>query len=65
MTLFRTAVAAAAILLSACQSSETNTAANSSEAGQEAQIFDFASHVDADQRMEIHRMRGMFANRLP
>ena len=34
-------------------------------AGQEAQIFDFASHVDADQRMEIHRMRGMFANRLP
>jgi aminopeptidase N len=38
MTLFRTAVAAAAILLSACQSSETNTAANSSEAGQEAQI---------------------------
>ena len=38
MTLFRTAVAAAAILLSACQSSETNNAANSSETGQEAQI---------------------------
>ena len=32
-------------------------------AGQEAQIFDFASHVDADQRMEIHRMRGMLTNR--
>ena len=38
MTLFRTAVAAAAILLSACQSSETNSSANSSETAQEAQI---------------------------
>jgi len=38
MTLFRTAVAAAALFLSACQASETNTAANSSESGQEAQI---------------------------
>jgi uncharacterized protein (DUF305 family) len=28
-------------------------------AGQDAEIFDFASHVDADQRMEIDRMRGM------
>ncbi|HEX5215849.1 MAG TPA: DUF305 domain-containing protein [Vicinamibacterales bacterium] len=34
-------------------------------AGQEAQIFDFASHVDADQRMEIHRMRGMLTGKLP
>ena len=33
-------------------------------AGQEAQIFDFASHVDADQRMEIHRMRGMLTIKL-
>ncbi|NUT01682.1 MAG: M1 family metallopeptidase [Sphingomonas sp.] len=35
---FRTAVAAAALLLAGCQSSETNTAANFSESGQEAQI---------------------------
>jgi uncharacterized protein (DUF305 family) len=28
-------------------------------AGQEAEIFLFASHVDADQRAEIARMRGM------
>ena len=28
-------------------------------AGQESIIFDFASHVDADQRMDISRMRGM------
>jgi uncharacterized protein (DUF305 family) len=28
-------------------------------AGQEAEIFAFASDVDADQRMEIDRMRGM------
>lgn len=34
-------------------------------AGQEAHIFDFASHVDADQRMEIHRMRGMLISKLP
>jgi len=34
-------------------------------AGQEAHIFDFASHVDADQRMEIHRMRGMLTSKLP
>ena len=38
MTLLRTAVAAAAILLAGCQSAESNTAANSSESGQEAQI---------------------------
>jgi uncharacterized protein (DUF305 family) len=28
-------------------------------AGQEAELFQFASHVDADQRMEIERMRRM------
>jgi uncharacterized protein (DUF305 family) len=28
-------------------------------AAQESEIFDFASHVDGDQRMEILRMRGM------
>jgi uncharacterized protein (DUF305 family) len=28
-------------------------------AGQESMIFDFASHVDADQRMDISRMRAM------
>jgi len=28
-------------------------------AGQESVIFDFASHVDSDQRMEISRMRQM------
>ncbi len=28
-------------------------------AAHESQIFDFASHVDGDQRMEILRMRGM------
>ncbi len=28
-------------------------------AGQESMIFDFATHVDADQRMDILRMRGM------
>ena len=27
--------------------------------GQESEIFDFASHVDGDQRMEISRMRAM------
>jgi uncharacterized protein (DUF305 family) len=30
-------------------------------AGQESEIFAFASDVDADQRMEIDRMRGMIA----
>jgi uncharacterized protein (DUF305 family) len=29
--------------------------------GQEADIFGFASDVDADQRVEIDRMRGMLA----
>jgi len=38
MTLLRTAVAAAAILLAGCQSAETNTTTNSSDGGQEAQI---------------------------
>jgi uncharacterized protein (DUF305 family) len=28
-------------------------------AGQESEIYAFASDVDADQRMEIDRMRGM------
>jgi uncharacterized protein (DUF305 family) len=32
-------------------------------AGQEAEIFAFASDVDADQRMEIDRMRGMLSVR--
>ncbi len=32
-------------------------------AGQEAEIFAFASDVDADQRMEIDRMRGMLGAR--
>jgi uncharacterized protein (DUF305 family) len=31
-------------------------------AGQEAEIFAFASDVDADQRMEINRMSAMLAN---
>jgi uncharacterized protein (DUF305 family) len=30
-------------------------------AGQESEMFAFASDVDADQRMEIDRMRGMIA----
>jgi uncharacterized protein (DUF305 family) len=32
-------------------------------AGQESDIFAFASDVDADQRMEIDRMRGMLSVR--
>jgi uncharacterized protein (DUF305 family) len=32
--------------------------------GQEAEIFQFASHVDADQRAEIARMRAMLNNPL-
>jgi uncharacterized protein (DUF305 family) len=32
---------------------------SSAGAGQESEIFAFASDVDADQRMEIDRMRGM------
>jgi uncharacterized protein (DUF305 family) len=32
-------------------------------AGQESEIFAFASDVDADQRMEIDRMRGLLAAR--
>ena len=32
-------------------------------AGQEAEIFAFASDVVADQRMEIDRMRGMLGAR--
>lgn len=47
MTLLRTAVAAAALLLAGCQSSENNTAANSSESGQEAQIAPILDTPDA------------------
>ena len=32
-------------------------------AGQESIIFDFASHVDADQRMDISRMRAMLTKK--
>lgn len=32
-------------------------------AGQESIIFDFATHVDADQRMDISRMRGMLTKK--
>jgi uncharacterized protein (DUF305 family) len=32
-------------------------------AGQETEIFQFASHVDSDQRMEIMRMQRMLAQR--
>jgi uncharacterized protein (DUF305 family) len=32
-------------------------------AGQETEIFQFASHVDSDQRMEITRMRRVLAER--
>ena len=32
-------------------------------AGQESEIFAFASDVDADQRMEIDRMNGMLKER--
>jgi uncharacterized protein (DUF305 family) len=35
----------------------------SSGGGQEAEIFQLASHVDADQRAEIARMRGMLNTR--
>jgi uncharacterized protein (DUF305 family) len=31
----------------------------SEDGGQDIEIFDFASHVDADQRMEIARMRAL------
>jgi uncharacterized protein (DUF305 family) len=34
---------------------------NSAEGGQEGEVFQFASHVDSDQRIEIDRMRGMLA----
>src|SRR5437868_2425529 len=47
MTLLRTAVAAAAILLAGCQSAESNTAANSSEGGQEAQIAPILDTAEA------------------
>ncbi len=47
MTLLRTAVAAAAILLAGCQSAESNTAANSSESGQETQIAPILDTAEA------------------
>jgi uncharacterized protein (DUF305 family) len=34
---------------------------SSAEGGQEGEVFQFASHVDSDQRIEIDRMRGMLA----
>ena len=34
-------------------------------AGQESEIYAFAADVDADQRMEIDRMRGMLSVRQP
>ena len=36
---------------------------NTSGAGQESEVFQFASHVDADQTMEIRRMRAMLERR--
>jgi leukotriene-A4 hydrolase len=47
MTLLRRAVAAAAILLAGCQSAESNTAANSNESGQEAQIAPILDTAEA------------------
>ncbi|TVP42400.1 MAG: DUF305 domain-containing protein [Gemmatimonadales bacterium] len=34
---------------------------SSADGGQEGEVFQFASHVDSDQRIEIDRMRGMLA----
>ena len=45
--LFRTAVAAAALLLAACQASETNNAASKSETGQRAEIAPILATADA------------------
>ena len=36
---------------------------NTDGAGQESEIFQFASHVDADQRAEIARMNSMLQER--
>src|SRR5918996_5291106 len=47
MSLFRTAVAAAALLLAACQVSESNTAEPASENGQKAQIAPILTTPDA------------------
>ena len=47
MMLFRTAVAAAALLLAACQASETNNAASKSETGQRAEIAPILATADA------------------
>ena len=32
------------------------------EGGQESQIFQLAQHIDADQRVEISRMKRLLAN---
>ena len=47
MTLFRTAVAAAALLLAGCQVSETDNAANSGESSQKAEISPILTTPDA------------------
>ena len=47
MSFVRTAVAAAALLLAACQVSETNKASNSSESGREARIAPILDTPDA------------------
>jgi uncharacterized protein (DUF305 family) len=38
---------------------------SSAQGGQEGEVFQFASHVDSDQRIEIDRMRGMLARTAP
>jgi leukotriene-A4 hydrolase len=47
MMLFRTAVAAAALLLAGCQASESNTSSNASEAGERAEIAPILATPDA------------------
>src|SRR5215217_1362791 len=47
MTLFRTAVVAASLLLAACQASETNTASPAGESGDTAQIAPILTTPDA------------------
>src|SRR6478735_7534630 len=48
MSFVRTAVAAAAIFLAGCQSSETNTAANVSESPLEARVYHVALDLNVD-----------------
>jgi leukotriene-A4 hydrolase len=47
MMLFRTAVAAAALLIAGCQASETNTSSNASETGERAEIAPILTTPDA------------------